>query len=28
VAETLVGVKKYDEYTDTLGKYLGEGADG
>ena len=25
VAETLVGVKKYDEYTDTLGKYLGDG---
>lgn len=28
VAETLVGVKKYDEYTDTLGKYLGEGTAG
>ncbi|HSM84004.1 MAG TPA: thioredoxin domain-containing protein [Nodosilinea sp.] len=23
VAETLVGAKKYDEYSDTLGKYLG-----
>ncbi|WP_017298078.1 thioredoxin family protein [Nodosilinea nodulosa] len=23
VAETLVGAKKYDEYSETLGKYLG-----